>query len=211
MVVDPTIEFEKSLWKQGFQLVAGIDEAGRGAWAGPVMAGAAILPVDYLIGIALHGVRDSKMLSPAQREKMAEIIKAHALSWAVGSADNLEIDQIGILPATKLAMRRALEALSVIPDYLLIDFVHLPEIAIPQLSIVKGDAKSLSIASASILAKTTRDKWMTENAAVSYPHYGFEKHKGYGTKLHRDRIAEWGPCEIHRLTFKPFNHENSAI
>lgn len=202
--VDPDLRFEKPLWEQGFFYIAGIDEAGRGAWAGPVYAGAAVLPVDPEIVSRLPNVRDSKMLSAHQRAEAEELIKANALTWGVGSADNEEIDRLGIAPATRLAMQRAVAELSPAAQYLLIDYVRLPEVNLPQTSMKKGDQISLSIAAASILAKTARDRWMMENAAAAYPAYGFDKHKGYGVKQHREAIAELGPCPIHRMSFRPF-------
>ncbi len=207
MIEKPTLQYEKALWEQGFFYIAGIDEAGRGAWAGPVTAGAAILPVeDHLLNL-LDGVRDSKQMTAAEREQMAQVITANAVCWAVGAADNLEIDRIGILPATRLAMERAIEGLSVHPDFLLTDYVFLPRVMLPQKPLPKGDVHSLSIASASVLAKVTRDRWMSEVAAVNFPQYGFEKHKGYGTQLHQDSLATYGPCAIHRQSFKPVGGE----
>ncbi len=203
MKTDPTLEFEEALWKQGFFHVAGIDEAGRGCWAGPVAAGAVILPADPDILNTLNGARDSKMMTPAERERMYSVITEHALTWAVGEADNAEIDRVGILNATKNAMKRAIAALNPEPVHLLIDYVRLHDVTIPQTGIKHGDAVSLSIACASILAKVTRDRWMTETAARLYPEYGFDRHKGYGTKQHQAALAEYGPCPLHRLSFKP--------
>ncbi len=203
MKTDPTLEFEEALWKQGFFHVAGIDEAGRGCWAGPVAAGAVILPADPDILNTLNGARDSKMMTPSERERMYSVITEHALTWAVGEADNTEIDRVGILNATKNAMKRAIAALNPEPVHLLIDYVRLHDVTIPQTGIKHGDAVSLSIACASILAKVTRDRWMTETAARLYPEYGFDRHKGYGTKQHQAALAEYGPCPLHRLSFKP--------
>ncbi len=203
MKTDPTLEFEEALWKQGFFHIAGIDEAGRGCWAGPVAAGAVILPADPEILNTLKGARDSKMMTPAERERMYSVITEHALTWAVGEADNTEIDRVGILNATKNAMKRAIAALNPEPVHLLIDYVRLHDVTIPQTGIKHGDAVSLSIACASILAKVTRDRWMTETAARLYPEYGFDRHKGYGTKQHQAALAEYGPCPLHRLSFKP--------
>ncbi len=211
MIEKPSLNIEKALWEQGFFYIAGIDEAGRGAWAGPVTAGAAILPVDDELLIFLDGVRDSKQMTSAEREQMALLIMESAVCWAVGSADNHEIDRIGILPATRLAMERAISGLSVTPDYLLIDYVFLPRVMLPQKSMPKGDIHSLSIAAASILAKGSRDRWMTEVAAVDFPQYGFEKHKGYGTQLHQDCLATFGPCALHRQSFKPVGGERTLF
>ncbi len=203
MKTDPTLEYEEALWKQGFFHVAGIDEAGRGCWAGPVTAGAVILPADAEILTALKGARDSKMMSPDERERMFAVITENALTWAVGEADNTEIDRVGILNATKNAMKRALAALNPRPVHLLIDYVRLHDVTIPQTGIKHGDAVSLSIACASILAKVTRDRLMSETASRLYPQYGFERHKGYGTKLHREALEKYGPCPLHRMSFKP--------
>ena len=208
MKTDPTLEFEEALWKQGFFHVAGIDEAGRGCWAGPVTAGAVILPADTEMLSVLKGARDSKMMTPAERERMYSVITEHALTWAVGEADNEEIDRVGILNATKNAMKRAVAALDPEPVHLLIDYVRLHDVTIPQTGIKHGDAVSLSIACASILAKVTRDRWMTETAARLYPEYGFDRHKGYGTKQHQAALAEYGPCPLHRLSFKPLRSDD---
>ena len=199
----PTLEYEEALWKQGFLAVAGIDEAGRGCWEGPVTAGAVILPTDPGIAEKLKGVLDSKLMTPAERDSMFDVIQKHAAAWAVAEADNREIDRIGILNATKSAMKRALQGLGVKPDHLLIDFVRLHDVTIPQTGIKHGDMLSLSIACASVLAKVTRDRWMQTVAAELYPQYGFDRHKGYGTKQHQEALAEYGPCPLHRMTFRP--------
>ncbi len=211
MKTDPTLEFEEALWKQGFFHIAGIDEAGRGCWAGPVTAGAVILPADAEMLSVLKGARDSKMMTPAERERMYSVITEHALTWAVGEADNEEIDRVGILNATKNAMKRAIAALDPEPVHLLIDYVRLHDVTIPQTGIKHGDAVSLSIACASILAKVTRDRWMTETAARLYPEYGFDRHKGYGTKQHQAALAEYGPCPLHRLSFKPLRSDDTLF
>lgn len=200
---DPTLDFETALWQKGLLSAAGIDEAGRGAWAGPVTAGAVILPSEARILEELRGVRDSKLMSPAEREAMFGIIQTHAKAWAVGEADAEEIDRIGILNATKNAMKRAITALSIQPDHLLIDYVRLHDVSIPQTNIKHGDMLSLSIACASVLAKVTRDRFMSGPAAQLYPQYSFDKHKGYGTRLHQQALAEYGPCPIHRRSFRP--------
>ncbi len=180
----------------GMEYVCGIDEAGRGPLCGPVVAGAVILPRDSCI----FGVKDSKKLSEKKREELFEIIKAEATSWAVGIATEKEIDEINILQATYRAMRRAIGALSVQPDVLLNDAVTIPEVEVPQVPIIKGDANCYSIAAASILAKVTRDRIMRE-LDEKYPRYGFAKHKGYGTKEHYAALEKYGPCEVHRRTF----------
>jgi ribonuclease HII len=198
----PDISFEMNLWDQGIALVAGIDEAGRGAWAGPVYAAAVIFPCDHNLQLILPGIDDSKELTSQKRDECAIRINKAALAWQVGSASSVEIDQLGIVPATKLAMKRAVAGLSIHPQHLLIDFLALQEILIPQTAIVKGDARSLSIASASILAKTSRDAEMV-SLAKEFPDYGFEQHKGYGTAQHQKMITQLGPSPIHRMTFAP--------
>lgn len=198
----PDLSFESELWNRSYRAVAGIDEAGRGPWAGPVSAGAVILPRDSEIQIILKGVNDSKKLTHTERVHLTEIIQKNALAWGVGMATVEEIDSLGIAPATRLAAVRALELLKAPPDHLLIDYFKLPESDLPQTSLVKGDARSLSIAAASILAKTARDAWMAE-AEQFYPGYGFARHKGYGTALHQECLRRLGPSVIHRKSFKP--------
>jgi len=201
-MISPDLSYEKKLWKAGFERVAGLDEAGRGAWAGPVAAGAVILPADVSILKTLDGVRDSKQMTPRQRAIWAEKIKLVAHAWGVGMASNEEIDSLGILPATRLAMRRALEQLGCDPQQLLIDAVRLSEIPIPQKALIKGDVHVLSIAAASVLAKTTRDALMVELDA-HYPGYGLARHKGYGTAFHRAALECLGASVIHRKSFRP--------
>lgn len=201
----PDLRFESALWQAGFQCVAGLDEAGRGAWAGPVAAGAVILPADAAIAQQLPRVRDSKQMQPDERTFWEAEIKAAALAWGVGFASNEEIDTIGILPATRLAMTRALQALCVTPQHLLIDALLLKEIHLPQTALIKGDARSLSIAAASVLAKTARDAFMT-GLEQAYPGYGFARHKGYGTTVHQAALAERGPCPAHRFSFEPLKN-----
>lgn len=207
MKTKPMLEFEETLWKQGFISVAGIDEAGRGAWAGPVTAGAVILPADPGISDKLQGVMDSKLMTPKSREDMFGLITEHAAAWAVGEADNREIDRIGILNATKAAMKRAVAGLGIRPDHLLIDFVRIHDVTIPQTGIKHGDMLSLSIACASVLAKVTRDRYMQGPAAELYPQYHFDLHKGYGTRAHQEALAQYGPCPIHRMSFRPLAGE----
>ena len=179
-----------------FSLICGIDEAGRGPLAGPVCAGACILKKDDEI---LY-LNDSKKLSEKRREALFLEIKEKAVSWSVAFVDEKRIDEINILNATYEAMKKAIEGLSVKPDMLLIDAVHIPDIDIKQVSIVKGDAASVSIAAASILAKVSRDHFMME-MDEKYPGYGFSKHKGYGTKAHYEALKKYGPSPIHRETF----------
>ena len=201
----PDLSFELSLWQHGITLVTGIDEAGRGALAGPVAVGAVILPVDLPdLETQLHGVRDSKQLKPKDRELAAIVIKGIAVSWAVGLAEADEIDQQGIARATRLAAIRAVNQLACVPQHLLIDYIKLKESDLPQTSLVKGDQRSLSIACASILAKTTRDELMVRLSDL-YPNYGFARHKGYGTATHLAAIQACGACPIHRVSFAPFS------
>jgi ribonuclease HII len=199
----PTLTYEAELWAGGFRAVAGLDEVGRGAWAGPVMAAAVILPPrpQALVGL-LGAVDDSKRLSPARREALVESIRACALATGVGSVPSEEIDRIGIVPATKLAMCQALDQLSMAPDFLLLDFLTLPTVNCPQRGLPHGDALSLSIAAASIIAKVARDRWMAEQEA-HFPGYGFAQHKGYGVAGHRAALDRLGPCPLHRRSFAP--------
>ena len=161
-----------------------------------------VLPPDPAVGLALSGVRDSKQMTPAQREYWAGKIKSTAVAWAVGLASHLEIDAIGILPATRLAACRAVEGLPHLPDALLLDWLYLPGLRLPQTALVRGDGRVLSIACASVLAKTTRDALLVAQDAI-YPAYGFASHKGYGTPAHQSALRIHGPCLIHRLSFKP--------
>jgi ribonuclease HII len=196
----PDLSFELVLWQAGIMGVAGIDEAGRGALAGPVAAAAVILPPkEGLIGL-LKGVRDSKQMTPHEREIARERILQYAESWGVGFATSDEIDQMGIVPATRLAAWRALENLPVHPVHLLLDYLFLPEVTIPQTALIKGDCRSLSIAAASVLAKTSRDALMCA-LDMTYPGYGFAAHKGYGTQAHREALQQLGPSPVHRLSF----------
>lgn len=198
----PTLEFEERLWQRGLQYVAGIDEAGRGALAGPVVAGAVIVPTNAHYDGVWAEVRDSKLLSVEKRISLFAAVKEYALAWGIGSASAQEIDQLNIAVATRLAMRRAVEALITQPDYLLIDWVKLPTLNIPQESYTKADQKIVSVAAASILAKVDRDQRLIE-LDKKYPAYQFAAHKGYGTAKHRAAIEDVGPCPIHRHTFAP--------
>ena len=198
----PDLEFEYHLWEAGFNLIGGLDEAGRGAWAGPVGAAVVVLPMDKTILRTLSGVRDSKKMTPRQRDIWAERIREEVAVWGVGFADHQEIDSFGIVPATKMAMKRAIEGIKVSPDYLLIDAVKLTEMSIPQSILIKGDSRSLSIAAASVLAKTERDRIMVE-MDKTYPEYGFSRHKGYGTAIHRNALDKYGPIAIHRKSYAP--------
>lgn len=191
-------EAENRLREQGYTLICGVDEVGRGPLAGPVMAGAVILPPDT--ELVIPGVDDSKKVTPKKRAELYGIIQEKAIAWAVGAADVETIDRINILQATMLAMRRAIAQLDPQPDALLVDALTLHDISIPQQPIVHGDARSVSIAAASILAKVTRDTLMEELDEL-YPQYGFRDNKGYGTAAHIAAIREYGPCPIHRKTF----------
>jgi ribonuclease HII len=199
----PTLDFEQFLWNDGFARIAGIDEAGRGAWAGPVCAAAVILPSKPGLTRTLDRVRDSKLMTPLARETWAPRIRETALAWGVGFASAEEIDALGIVPATKLAATRALKSLSPdhrFPDYLITDYLLFPELDLPQTAFVKGDRRSLSVAAASVLAKTARDARMRKLDG-QYPGYGFARHKGYGTRIHQEAIKSLGMCTIHRKSF----------
>lgn len=184
------------------QRLAGLDEAGRGAWAGPVAAAAVILPADLRLPERLAGVRDSKQMTPRQRERWAVEIRSTAFCWGVGLAGHEEIDSLGVVAATRLAMQRALAQLALSAQHLLIDALRLPAVELPQSVLIKGDARSLSIAAASVLAKTARDALMQE-LDEQFPGYGFGRHKGYGTAAHRAALERQGPCPSHRLSFAP--------
>lgn len=196
--------YENLCISKGFKCVCGVDEAGRGPLAGPVYAAAVILPRETVI----EGVNDSKKISEKKREYLFDIIKEKSLSWNISFATVHEIDEMNILKATFLAMKRAIEGLKIKPDFALIDGNKSPDIDIPCEAIVKGDASSESIACASVLAKVERDRYMKKEAD-KYPEYFFQKHKGYGTKLHIEALKKYGPCEIHRKTFlkKILSHE----
>ena len=204
----PTLDLEKDAQSQGFSLVAGLDEAGRGPLAGPVTAAAVVLPTwPHAAGRQplpswLSLVDDSKKLTSIQRERALELIQTHALAIGLGMATSQEIDSEGISEATRMAMGRAIHDLPVWPSYLLIDFVKLPEIGIPYQSMAHGDSLCYSIAAASIVAKVSRDRWM-EDADTIYPGYGFFRHKGYPTPQHLHLLALQGPSPIHRHSFAP--------
>ena len=193
----PDYEFEKAAVNSGFSCICGVDEAGRGPLAGPVCAAAVILPE----GAVIEGLDDSKKLTEKKREKLYDIIKETAVAYSVAYGTLEEIETVNILEATYLAMNRAIEGLNVKPDFALIDGNRVPRgIKIPCETVVKGDSKSMSVAAASVLAKVTRDRLMLEYDK-KYPEYNFKKHKGYGTKEHTELIKQYGPCEIHRLSF----------
>ncbi len=193
---------------QGYSLVAGIDEVGRGPLAGPVVAGVAILP-SKLRGSWVSLVRDSKQLSKTQREKALFHLQETALALEVGICSSQEIDEIGIVEATRLAMSRAINSLALSPQYLILDAITLPKVSIPQKPIIRGDALCLSIAAASIVAKVYRDRLM-EQQDEAFPGYGFARNKGYGTREHMTKLKQLGPCSIHRYTFAPVREAAEA-
>ena len=189
--------YERACIEKGYTLIAGIDEAGRGALAGPVVAAAVILPINCKI----DGLKDSKKLTPSQRSSLFDEIYQVAISVGVGSVDNRQIERVNIFQATLLAMLQAIGQLTPKPDFLLVDGSKMPESDIPGQAIPKGDNLSLSIAAASVIAKTTRDRLMIAVDEI-YPNYGFKQHKGYPTKQHRQAIEKFGVSDIHRNTFK---------
>lgn len=189
-------EIENALYEQGHQLLCGVDEAGRGPLAGPVCAAAVILPEN----VDIPGLNDSKKLSDKKRRELFPIIKETALAYAVVMIDERTIDEINILQATFRAMEQAVAQMEKTPDYILVDGNRLPNLTAPARAVIHGDSLSASIAAASVLAKVTRDDFMLEQAKI-YPQYGFDIHKGYGTKAHTAAILEYGPCPIHRMTF----------
>jgi ribonuclease HII len=197
----PTFLFEENLWAQGAEFVAGVDEVGRGPLAGPVVAAAVILPPNARFSW-LDRVRDSKMLPAHHREELAERIRDEATAFGVGVVPHHVVDVVGIVKATCAAMQTALEELSAVPDFVLIDFMRLPRCALSQKAIVHGDALSLSIACASIIAKVARDRTMLE-AERRFEGYGFAHNKGYATREHLDALVRLGPCAIHRRSFAP--------
>lgn len=189
-------EIEHSCFEEGYRFICGVDEAGRGPLAGPVCAAAVILPA----GLEIPGLNDSKKLTDKKRRELMPIIKEQAIAWGIAFADEKEIDEINILQATYAAMKRAIDQLAVKPDLALVDGNRAGDFGLPVKTVVKGDSLSASIAAASILAKVTRDDLMLQ-LAEEYPQYGFEIHKGYGTKAHYAALTEHGPSPIHRMTF----------
>jgi ribonuclease HII len=197
----PTFKLERQFMAQGFQILAGVDEAGCGCWAGPVYAAAVILPLDSRIGL----IRDSKRLSLEQRQRVIIDIKSKATAWAVGTASHQEVDQLNIRQAGLLAMRRALEKLSIQPQAVLSDGFTIPGLSIPCQRVIGGDRLVKSIAAASIIAKVERDLEM-ERLDQAYPGYGFREHKGYGTKQHQLALKKLGASPIHRMSYKPLKN-----
>jgi ribonuclease HII len=203
MSSSPTLDQELALHQQGCCFIAGLDEAGRGAWAGPVVAAAVVFPLDAPdLPRALFGLRDSKKLTPGQRNRWFERIQAVALATAVGVSPAPLVDEINVVQATRAAMQHAIYRLAVSPNHLLIDYLVLPEISLPQDSFPKAEDISLSVAAASVIAKVTRDRMMVADH-TSYPAYGFDQNKGYGTPEHRAALQQVGPCPLHRLSYRP--------
>lgn len=208
--INPTLAHERQAWEEGFRYVVGLDEAGRGAWAGPLMVGAVCLSPDMpKLSEKLRIVRDSKMMTPNQRAQAAELVKETALAWGVGSVTNEEVDDIGLTLATRRAMDNALADMQTrfpnfTPDCLFLDALIWPERIkqFPQVSLVGGDARSLTIAAASVLAKTARDAVMAE-IDEELPQYAFKLHKGYGTVKHKEALKLLGPSPLHRFSYKP--------
>jgi len=198
----PSLEFETELWGKGVLRLAGIDEVGRGAVAGPVYAGAVILPARKSILTELSGVRDSKQMTPEEREEWAPQIREKAAAWSLGWASCKEIDRWGIVPCTYLAARRALKSLPTPAEHLLLDFITLDNVELPQTAMIGGDARCLSIAAASVIAKVARDAELCK-LDKRFPFYGFASHKGYATEDHIQAIGKFGPCPQHRLSFAP--------
>ncbi len=192
------LTYENEYIQKGYSLIAGMDEAGRGPLAGPVVCACVVMPLDK--NSIILGVDDSKKLTPKKREQLFEQIKQTAICYSIYEVDNKTIDQINILNATRLCMQNCVKTLSKMPDFVLVDYITGLDLPIPNIAIVKGDAKSYSIACASILAKVYRDKLM-EKMHEKYPNYNFKKHKGYGTKEHIENLQKFGKCEIHRDTF----------
>lgn len=202
--MNDAFKYENEAHLKGYSVVCGIDEAGRGPLAGPVCAAAVILPD----GCIIDGLDDSKKLSEKKREALFDEITQKAVAYSIATADEKEIDEINILQATFLAMRRAFDGLGIAPDFALVDGNRDPGLPVETQTVVKGDSLSASIAAASILAKVTRDRFMLEKDA-EYPEYCFAKHKGYGTKLHYEALEKYGPCEIHRMSFLKKFYENN--
>lgn len=192
------LSYEKELWSKGYQLVAGVDEVGRGPLAGPVVAACVVFPMN----IYIPGIDDSKKLSPEKREELYKKIKENALDFGIGIVKEKEIDKLNILRASLKAMHQAVSSLKERPDFILIDGNQkIPELRLPQLPVVKGDSLSLSCAAASIIAKVERDNWM-KKMHRKYPQFSFDQNKGYSSRKHLEALREFGPCRIHRRSFK---------
>ena len=206
----PSLAEERKLWRAGFTRIAGLDEAGRGALAGPVVAGAVILSAQTKRAGLWAEVQDSKLLSPPRRQELADRIREQAAAWSLGEASAAEIDARGIASATRLAMRRAVQAFSPSPDHLLLDWVQLKSLNLPQLSFTKGDLRIVSIAAASILAKVHRDRLLCQ-LHDQFPGYGFNSHKGYAARTHLAAIEILGPCPAHRRSFSPLRKDETLF
>ena len=193
----PNFQHERELKELGYRAIAGVDEAGRGAWAGPVVAAAVVLPADF----SIRGIGDSKKITPIKREELYRELIA-TVDWGVGVVSNIVIDQINILRATRVAMRQALGGLKAAPDFVLVDAVRIGDLPWRQRAVVKGDYQVMSIAAASIIAKVTRDN-LLRNLHRQWPNYRFDLHKGYGTKVHQAMIKKYGVSTVHRKTYKP--------
>ncbi|MGD8997791.1 MAG: ribonuclease HII [Anaerolineae bacterium] len=207
----PDLTEEYTLRASGHTYVAGLDEAGRGAWAGPVCAGAVVLPLDRdNLAAIMHGVRDSKLLTPTERDELLRVIHEVALGVGVGWAEPADVDRFGVVAATRKAMKQALTALdgqiSGQAEALLIDHLLLPGVNLPQRALPKADCRCLSVAAASIVAKVARDRLMIA-LDETYPGYGFARHKGYGTRQHREALRRLGPAPIHRMSWRPFREK----
>jgi ribonuclease HII len=203
----PSLTYEYELRDHGLIHIAGVDEAGRGAWAGPVMAAAVILPLaDFNLANVLCNVRDSKLMTPKQRITTYQQIQKIALSIGLGQASPEEVDNLGIIGATHQAMHRAIQELSIPPQHVLIDHIQLPDLKVDQTALTKGDRNVLSISAASVIAKVARDEIMIK-LDRTYPAYGFSHHKGYGTREHRRTLDEFGPSAIHRKSFAPISEK----
>ena len=206
----PSLAEERKLWRAGFTRIAGLDEAGRGALAGPVVAGAVILSAQTKRAGLWAEVQDSKLLSPPRRQELADRIREQAAAWSLGEASAAEIDARGIASATRLAMRRAVQTFSPSPDHLLLDWVQLKSLNLPQLSFTKGDLRIVSIAAASILAKVHRDRLLCQ-LHDQFPGYGFNSHKGYAARTHLAAIEILGPCPAHRRSFSPLRKDETLF
>jgi ribonuclease HII len=207
--VNSLFAFDRGIRQQGFSLLAGVDEAGRGPLAGPVVAAAVMLPADWQDEM----INDSKLLSPKKRDYCLSQIQSHALAFGIGIIPESMIDSVNILQATYLAVKEAVQQMQLKPDGLVLDALKIDDLLIPQISIIKGDQQSLSIAAASIVAKVTRDRIMNDYDR-QYPEYGFAKHKGYGTVYHYEALDQYGPCPIHRNSFLKkwkLDRENSRL
>ncbi len=198
----PDLSVESGLWQMGIQYIAGIDEAGRGSLAGPVAAGAVVLSPGSATLADLRGLKDSKQLTPTQREAWAERLRQVAHAWGVGFASHTEIDRFGIIPATRLAAQRALENIDWPVEHLMLDYLFLPDNHLPQTNLIKGDQRSLSIAAASVLVKVARDELLVR-LDNEYPGYCFADHKGYATAQHLAALDRLGPSPVHRASFAP--------